>query len=79
MSVRSVATTFCDFCNKTKEQVSRMIATEGNRLHICDDCVKLCVEILAEDDARNPTPPTPASRSSDTQPPAPSSDQGRGV
>jgi ATP-dependent Clp protease ATP-binding subunit ClpX len=37
----------CSFCNKSGDQVRRMIA--GPNVHICDECVDMCNEILAEE------------------------------
>jgi len=37
----------CSFCGKSQEQVKKLIA--GPRVYICDECVDLCTEILAED------------------------------
>lgn len=34
----------CSFCQKSKEDVSKLIAGPG--VFICDECVGLCVEIL---------------------------------
>jgi ATP-dependent Clp protease ATP-binding subunit ClpX len=40
-------THFCDFCNKSKEDVEKLIV--GDSAAICNDCVDLCVSILDED------------------------------
>ena len=54
----------CSFCDKTQDQVRRIIA--GNGVYICDECIALCQEIIADDlgdgaDARSrricPSPP----------------------
>jgi ATP-dependent Clp protease ATP-binding subunit ClpX len=37
----------CSFCNKTHEQVRRIVAGPG--VYICDECVLLCQEIVADD------------------------------
>ena len=34
----------CSFCNKSQEQVRKLIA--GPNVYICDECVELCNEIL---------------------------------
>ncbi len=44
----------CSFCGKTKDEVAHLIAGPG--VFICDECVALCVEIIAEE--RGPQPPT---------------------
>ena len=36
----------CSFCEKTQDQVRRIIA--GNGVYICDECVALCQEIIAD-------------------------------
>ena len=44
----------CSFCGKTQGQVRRLIA--GSDVYICDECVKLCSEIIeseAEEEAEN--------------------------
>jgi hypothetical protein len=41
----------CSFCGKDQDQVQRLIAGPGG-VYICDECVHLCNEILAE----GPTP-----------------------
>ena len=37
----------CSFCGKTQDQVRIMIAGPG--VHICDDCVELCQEIMQKE------------------------------
>jgi len=37
----------CSFCGKTQEQVKKLIAGPG--VYICDECVELCTEIIAEE------------------------------
>ncbi|HEV7237558.1 MAG TPA: ClpX C4-type zinc finger protein, partial [Ktedonobacteraceae bacterium] len=38
----------CSFCNKDQKQVERLIAGPG-AVYICDQCVKLCMEIIEEE------------------------------
>ena len=38
----------CSFCGKTQEQVRKLIAG-GKDVYICDECVELCAELIAED------------------------------
>ena len=38
----------CSFCGKTQHEVERMIA--GNGAYICDNCVRLCMDMVAEED-----------------------------
>ena len=52
----------CSFCDKDEDAVRRLIAGPGN-VSICDDCVGLCMEIIADqvkqevrDDGKVPTP-----------------------
>lgn len=42
----------CSFCTKSGDQVRRMIA--GPNVHICDECVEMCNEILSEDISLKP-------------------------
>jgi aspartate carbamoyltransferase catalytic subunit len=44
---RDVETARCSFCGKRYDEVMRMIAGP-NGVHICNECVALCVEILTE-------------------------------
>ena len=37
----------CSFCNKTSEQVRRLVA--GPNAQICDECIALCNEIIHDD------------------------------
>jgi len=39
---------FCSFCGKTQKQVRRLIAGPGS-VYICDECVRLCSEIVEEE------------------------------
>jgi len=45
----------CSFCNKSQRQVRRLVA--GPSVQICDECIDICVDILAEE--RNDAPATP--------------------
>lgn len=38
----------CSFCGKTEKQVHKLIAGP-NGVYICDECIDLCDEILAEE------------------------------
>jgi len=38
---------YCSFCGKSSEEVSKLIA--GNSVHICDECVELCNDIIVEE------------------------------
>jgi len=37
----------CSFCNKTHDQVNKLIA--GPAVFICDECIQVCVDILANE------------------------------
>jgi len=37
----------CSFCGKSQDQVRRLIAGPG--VYICDECIELCSEIIAEE------------------------------
>lgn len=39
----------CSFCDKWGSEVRKLIVGRGGELHICNECVELCVEILAEE------------------------------
>lgn len=39
----------CSFCGKTQNEVDKLIAGEG--VYICNECVKLCTDIIDEEDA----------------------------
>jgi len=43
----------CSFCGKGRDRVQRLIAGPGG-IFICDECVRLCNEIIAE----GPRPPS---------------------
>jgi ATP-dependent Clp protease ATP-binding subunit ClpX len=51
----------CSFCGKTQKEVKKLIA--GPAVYICDECISLCNDIIAEEldkDDRKPGPgPTP--------------------
>ena len=38
----------CSFCNKEQRNVRKIIA--GPKVSICDECVDICVDIIAEDE-----------------------------
>lgn len=43
----------CSFCNKTQDQVKKMIAGPGG-VYICDECVDICADIIEEEYEDNP-------------------------
>ena len=40
----------CSFCDKTQDQVRRIIA--GNGVYICDECIDICKEVLESDEEK---------------------------
>ena len=40
----------CSFCGKSKESVKKFIS--GPNVYICNECISLCNEILAEEEER---------------------------
>ena len=38
----------CSFCNKTEDQVRKLIAGPGG-VYICDECIDVCSEILEDE------------------------------
>ena len=38
----------CSFCSKSRKNVAKMIVG-ATKVAICNECIKLCVEILDED------------------------------
>jgi ATP-dependent Clp protease ATP-binding subunit ClpX len=45
----------CSFCKRNQEEVNRLIAGPDD-VYICDECVKLCQEILEEEAEQAPPP-----------------------
>jgi ATP-dependent Clp protease ATP-binding subunit ClpX len=43
----STATLRCSFCGKHQRKVDKLIAGPG--VYICNECVDLCVEIIAKE------------------------------
>jgi len=41
----------CSFCEKTQNEVKKLVA--GSKGYICDECIKLCNEVIKEDAATN--------------------------
>ncbi len=39
----------CSFCGKSVDQAEHMIA--GNKSYICDECIKMCSQILSDPDS----------------------------
>src|SRR5688572_3182480 len=51
----------CSFCGKSQDQVRRLIAGPGS-VYICDECVELCREIIAEESTPAPRTKLPVSK-----------------
>ena len=39
----------CSFCGRPSSQVNKLIAGKNRGTYICDECVELCTEIIAEE------------------------------
>ena len=59
----------CSFCGRTQEKVEKLIA--GNGAFICNECVKLCMNILDEDKPSYEAEGHPADRPAPEQIPVP--------
>jgi len=42
----------CDFCGKGEEAVAVLIVSPGEKADICDECVAVCVEVIADSAAK---------------------------
>ena len=51
----------CSFCNKSQRDVKKLIA--GPTVYICDECVDICLDIIAEDRMHEPQQEARLSRS----------------
>ena len=40
----------CSFCGKSQREVKKLIA--GPTVHICDECIELCNDIIADEAAK---------------------------
>jgi ATP-dependent Clp protease ATP-binding subunit ClpX len=45
--INNIENLFCSFCGKSQSQVGKLIA--GPEVYICDECVRLCSDILNEE------------------------------
>src|SRR2546429_9941613 len=43
----------CSFCGKSQDEVRKLIA--GPTVYICDECIDLCNDIIAEEDDQEET------------------------
>ena len=48
MAVKNSDNIRCSFCNKTQDQVKKMIAGPAG-VYICDECVEICADIVEEE------------------------------
>lgn len=48
----------CSFCGKDQHQVVKLVAGPG--VYICDQCIDLCNDIIAEEAAQRVGPPNPS-------------------
>lgn len=52
------AATACSFCERTQEDGAKLLAGPG--VYICDECIRLCSDIIVEEpELREPSPKTP--------------------
>ena len=52
---------YCSFCNRPQYEVGRLVAGPGS-VNICDECVELCREILAEEEPSGPRSQIPVGK-----------------
>ena len=45
----------CSFCGKSQKEVKKLIA--GPTVYICDECIELCNDIIAEEYGQDEAPP----------------------
>ncbi len=53
-------TLYCSFCGKSQHEVKKLIA--GPTVFVCDECVRLCMDIIREEEASPGTAATGAGR-----------------
>ena len=53
----SKSTLYCSFCGKSQHEVRKLIA--GPTVFICDECVEVCLTLLADYRALGLAPPEP--------------------
>jgi ATP-dependent Clp protease ATP-binding subunit ClpX len=46
----------CSFCGKSQKEVKKLIA--GPTVYICDECIELCNDIIAEEASRDSDAPS---------------------
>ena len=55
MNEEDIAKLRCSFCGKSQHEVRKLIA--GPTVYICDECIGLCNDIIAEESRREPGGP----------------------
>lgn len=40
---------YCDFCGKMAKYVDKLIGAKQGKIHICNECISLCVEFLLKE------------------------------
>ena len=50
----------CSFCGKSQKEVKKLIA--GPTVYICDECIELCNDIIAEEYGQDEAGEAPARR-----------------
>src|SRR5690554_4658573 len=45
---------FCSFCNKSQIEAKRLIVSPDGTSFICDECIKICGDILRDEDKNKP-------------------------
>lgn len=50
---------YCSFCGKRKDEVQKLIS--GPSVYVCNECVKLCNDIIAEEESSHAKPEAPVS------------------
>ena len=57
----------CSFCNKSQSEIAKLVAGPG--VYICNECIDLCDQIIAEELDRKPAGATEPDRSTRSQDP----------
>ena len=40
---------YCSFCGKPQSSAKKLIASPNGDAYICDDCVRICLDIVKQD------------------------------
>ena len=49
MSNNEDKTIHCSFCNKSADEVDRIIASPNDNAYICNECIEVCMDIVMAD------------------------------